>query len=411
MRQYLLLALAGASALAFGAPAVAAEAPSNAGQLLLEARTRYEFYDPDGVDAEALTTRLRLGWRQPISETLSGLIEMEAVGALVDDYADGVHAKPGRAVIQDPETVELNRAVLEWRPSARLGVDVGRQRIVFGNARFVGNSGWRQNEQTFDAIKLTAKPTKTVTLTYAYADRVRRPLGHKSTQGVWRGDAHMVQAEGDLGAIGKASAYAILLDFDNAAAQSSQTFGVRLAGARVLRPGLSGTWELEHARQKDWGNNPQRFSLDYDLASVGAKTAKSTVSLNLERLEGDGVHAFQTPLGSLHGFQGWSDVIGATPAKGVRDVFLRGAHTFDFKTSAGKQSLKLSGEAHDFDTTSAAWTWAARSTPRCRPRWLRAGPSSWAWRGSKPRPRPIPTPRAPGRPWSSSSDAQPGGRR
>jgi hypothetical protein len=346
MRQHVLLALAGASALAFGAPAIAADAPTNSGQLLLEARTRYELYDPDGADAEAITTRIRLGWRQPIAKTLTGLIEMEAVGALEDAYADGVHARPGKAVIQDPEGVELNRAVIEWRPNPKLGLDVGRQRIILGNARFVGNGGWRQNEQTFDAIKLTAKPTKAVTVTYAYVDRVRRSLGHKSPQGVWRGDAHLIQAESDLGAIGKASAYAFLLDFDNAATQSSKTFGVRLAGARGLRPGLSGTWELEHANQKDWGNNPQRYSVDYDLVSTGLKTAKSAVSLNLERLEGDGVHAFQTPLATLHPFQGLSDVIGATPAKGVRDVFLRGATTV-----GTKQPLKLGGEAHDFNTT------------------------------------------------------------
>ena len=346
MRQHVLLALAGVSALAFAASARAAEAPAQTGQLLLEARTRYELYDPDGPDAEAVTTRLRLGWRQPLAKTLTALIEMEAVGALVDDYADGVHAKPGKATITDPETVELNRAALEWRPTAVLGVDVGRQRIVLGNARFVGNSGRRQNEQTFDAVNLTAKPAKSVTLTYAYADRVRRPLGRKSSQGVWRGDAHMLQAEADLGVVGKGTAYAVLLDFDNAASQSSKTFGARLAGARVLRPGLSGTWELEHAHQTAWGGNPQSFSLDYDAAALGLKTTRSTLSLNLERLEGDGVHAFQTPLGSLHGFQGLSDVIGATPAKGVRDAFLRGTTTLGVK-----QPLKLTGEAHDFDTT------------------------------------------------------------
>lgn len=346
MRQHVLLALAGVSALAFAASARAAEAPTRTGQLLLEARTRYELYDPDGPDAEAVTMRLRLGWRQPLAKSLTALIEMEAVGALVDDYADGVHAKPGKATITDPETVELNRAALEWRPTAALGVDVGRQRIILGNARFVGNSGWRQNEQTFDAVKLTAKPAKSVTLTYAYADRVRRPLGRKSSQGVWRGDVHMLQAEADLGALGKGTAYALLLDLDNAPTQSSKTFGARLAGAHALRPGLSGTWELEHAHQVDWKSNPRNFSLNYDAASLGLKTARSAISANLERLQGDGVNAFQTPLASLHGFQGLSDVIGATPAKGVRDAFLRGTTTIGVK-----QPLKLTGEAHDFDTT------------------------------------------------------------
>lgn len=345
MRHSYLLAAASLGALALGAPIVAQAAPIP-GKLILETRVRYESYDPDGPDAQAATERLRVGWRAPLSKTFTGLVELEAVGAFNDGYADGVHAAPGKAVISDPKTIELNRAAIEWRPSERLGLDVGRQRLVLGNARFVGNSPWRQNEQTFDAIKLVAKPAKAVTLTYAYADRVRRPLGHKSTQGVWRGDVHVVQAEGDMGAAGKASAYAVLIDLNNAATQSSRTLGVRWTGSHPLKPGLSGTWELEYAHQDDYGANPQSFSLDYGLASAGLKTAKSSLSANLERLEGDGVHAFQTPLASLHGFQGWSDVIGATPAKGVRDVFVRGV------TSLGaKQPVKLTGEAHSFDTS------------------------------------------------------------
>ena len=29
---------------------------------------------------------------------------------------------------------------------------IGRQNIVLDNARFIGNVGWRLNEQTFDAL-------------------------------------------------------------------------------------------------------------------------------------------------------------------------------------------------------------------------------------------------------------------
>lgn len=166
---------------------------------------------------------------------------------------------------------------------------------------------------------------------------------------MWRGDVHLAQVETDLGAVGKASVFGLLTDFDSAASQSTQTLGVRLTGARKLGPGLSTTWELEHAHQVDHGANPKSFSLGYDQASVGLKTERSQAALVVERLEGDGVQAFQTPLGSLHGFQGWSDVIGVTPVTGVRDIFLRGAHSF-----AAPFALKLSGELHQFDTTVAS---------------------------------------------------------
>ena len=58
--------------------------------------------------------------------------------------------------------------------------------------------------------------------------------------------------------------------------------------------------------------------------------------------------AFQTPLATGHGFQGWSDVIAATPAIGVRDLYLRAQATaplFD-------RSLKITGEAHDFTSSN-----------------------------------------------------------
>ena len=339
---------AGLAALAFAAPAAAVAAPA-AGQIILESRLRYESYSPTGPDATALTERLRLGWRSPTFSGVSLLIEGEAVGAIDDNYADGVHPNPGHAAIPDPETTELNRAQLEWKPNAKFDLIAGRQRIILGNARFVGNSGWRQNEQTFDAAKVVVSPSKTVTLTYAYIDKVRRTIGHHSAQGVWRGEGHVAQAEGDLGALGHGSAYAILLDIDNAAAQSSKTFGARLTGARPVSQGVAATWEVEYARQYDWGNNPQDFGLSYHLLSAGLKTKTANAAIAWERLGSDGIHGFQTPLGSLHGFQGLSDVIGATPSKGVDDIFVRAGATVKVV-----HPVKLTGEVHDFRTVKGS---------------------------------------------------------
>ena len=43
-------------------------------------------------------------------------------------------------------------------------VTLGRQRIVLDDHRFVGNVGWRQNEQTFDAIRVVNKSVPHLTL-------------------------------------------------------------------------------------------------------------------------------------------------------------------------------------------------------------------------------------------------------
>lgn len=327
---------------AFAPAAAFAEAPS-AGRLILDSRTRLESFDQGGLDATAFTTRLRMGWLTPTRMGVSGLIEAEAVAVLGGAYADGVEPDPTHAVIPDPEVMELNRAQLSWAMSTTADLTAGRQRIIFDNARFVGSSGWRQNEQTFDAAIFSMKPSSKATLSYAYAWRVNRSLGRDHPQGVWRGDLHLVNADVMLPSA-RLTGYGYFLDLANAKSQSSATVGLRLTGERPVI-GVKAMWEAEYARQSDWGNAPSDFTLDYVAVSVGLKTQRSSASLVYEWLDGDGRRGFQTPLASLHGFQGWSDVIGATPPTGVADAYLRGTTAID----AGR-AVKLSGELHDFRT-------------------------------------------------------------
>jgi len=334
-----LLAFTALAAMATPAAAAAADAP----KLIVDWRTRYETYDASGKDAEALTTRLRLGLETPAYSGFSALIEGEAIGALVDDYADGIRPRPHDAVIPDAEEVELNRAQVTWTASPAFTAVVGRQRLVLGNARFVGNSGWRQNEQTFDAAKVVWAPAKPLSLTYAYIDDVRRTSGRDHPQGVWRSDSHLLQADLTLTPQVKAAAYAYRLDFTNVPAQSNATTGVRIVGKTPLRPDLAVTWEAEYARQTDYAANPSNYAADYGLLAAGLAGPDWTAGLGAEQLGGDGRNSFQTPLASLHGFQGWADVIGATPTDGLRDLYLRGSRTF-----AGVRPVKLAGELHDF---------------------------------------------------------------
>lgn len=328
---------------------VVAQAADGAPRLLVDMRTRFEAFDTGASDAEALTTRVRLGVETPVRAGVSGLIEWEAVGALVDDYADGVRARPWDAVIPDPEIFELNRAQVAWAPSRSFSAVLGRQRLVLNNGRFVGPSGWRQNEQTFDAAKLVWSPSPPLHLTYVYVDNVRRTTGRDHPQGVFRSDSHLVQGDLALAKSAKLSAYAYLLDFTNAPGQSSATTGVRLAGKRPVAHGVTADWELEYARQTDFADNPADFRVDYGFAAAGLSGANWSAGLVVEQLGGSGGNSFQTPIATLHPFQGWSDVIGATPATGLRDVYLRGARTL-----ATKPPVKLSGEIHDFrDDTGA----------------------------------------------------------
>ncbi|MES2835318.1 MAG: hypothetical protein V4707_11480 [Pseudomonadota bacterium] len=298
----------------------AAVVSTRSGEILFESRLRYEGVSQDGLDdALALTVRARLGWQSPERSGFRLLVEGEAVGALIDNYNDTIHGPPTYPVVADPEAFELNRLQVAWTGLPGTEVVLGRQRIVLDTARFVGNVGFRQNEQTFDAVKVTTRAFEPLTVTYAWIDRVHRVFGDDSPVGEWRSDSHLIHVEAPTPA-GKVTAYGYLLDFSNAAAQSSATWGARLEGSRDLSPDWSALYSAEYARQSEYGANPARFDLDYGLVSVGLKRGPFTAILALERLDGNGVQAFQTPLATLHAFQGWADVFLTTPRDGLRDV-------------------------------------------------------------------------------------------
>lgn len=332
------------AALAFPSLAAAADAPP--GDIILDARLRYESVSQDGFakDAQALTLRTRLGYETPAWRGFKALAEVENVTALDEGYNSTTNGKIGYPVVADPEVTELNRAQISWT-GKQADVVVGRQRIILGNARFIGNVGFRQNEQTYDALKAAIRPTKDLTVTYAYVDRIHRVFGHHSVQGEWDSDSHLVQAELKT-AVGQLAGYGYLLDFDNAPTQSNATWGARLAGSRPLRPGLAVTYEAEFARQTDYRNSPTEFRLDYLDLGVGLKGPAHWATVGLERLDGDGRRGFQTPLATLFAYQGWADVFLTTPPGGVRDLNLRAGTTI--KMGPKSLPVKLQAAAHDF---------------------------------------------------------------
>jgi len=289
--------------------AIAAEGQ---GDWIIDTRLRYEFVDQDGFadEARALTLRARLGYETPAWEGFKALVEVEGVAALSDDYNSTTNGNVGYPTVLDPEAAELNRAQISWT-GERTSLVVGRQRVILGNARFVGNVGFRQNEQTFDAARVAFKVTPATTVTWIYIDRVQRILGDDSPQGEWDSDSHLVQLETKT-PLGQLTAYGYLLDFETAPLQSSATWGARLTGARPLTSGPSITWEVEYARQSDYGSNPVDFDLDYLALSAGLKKDARYVSVGLERLDGNGARGFGTPLATLHAFNGWADVFLAT---------------------------------------------------------------------------------------------------
>lgn len=317
------------------------------GTLIFNTRVRSESVDQQGFasNANALTARVQLGWQSAPVGAFRFLVEGETTYAAIADYNSTVNGKATYPVIADPQSGELNRLQVIWTGLAKTQVTVGRQTLVLDNARFIGDSAFRQTEQTFDGVRLTTTAIAPVTLTYAYIGRVNRVFGNKSAQGHWDGAVNVLNIAAKT-PIGSLSVYDYLLDFDNAPTQSNATLGGRLTGERPASQSVAVTYGAEWARQTDYGRNPGHFSLAYNSFSLGLKTGALALSVNREHLGSDGSHAFQTPLATLHPFQGWADVFLTTPAQGLNDTFAAGNWTVKLKGPV--QSLKATIAYHDF---------------------------------------------------------------
>jgi hypothetical protein len=322
-----------------------AQTPPEQDDWIFDSRLRYESVSQDGLDdAEALTARVRLGYETRAWRGWRALAEVEGVSQLTDNFNDTVNGHTIYAVVADPEAFELNRLQLAWSHDRGRSAVVGRQRITLGNARFVGNVGFRQNEQTFDAVRASTRVRERATLTYIYVDRVRRIFGDDSPQGEWDSDSHIAYADINL-PLGRLSVYGLALDFQEAPAQSSQTYGARWQNEWEVgpyRPYLA----FEAATQSEHGDNPGAFELGYQAAELGVRRGSWNVGLGGERLEGDDTRGFATPLATLHAFQGWADVFLTTPPDGIRDLYANAA----FTTPAwpGEQPVTFSIAYHDF---------------------------------------------------------------
>ena len=76
------------------------------------------------------------------------------------------------------------------------------------------------------------------------------------------------------------------------------------------------------AYQADHADNPADFDHWYYRIEPGIAYGKAKVRLGYEVLEGDGTTAFQTPLATLHKFNGLTDQFLTTPPDGLEDLYL-----------------------------------------------------------------------------------------
>ena len=301
---------------------------------IVEGRLRYEGVDQPAVDADALTLRLRAGAEIKM-HSLSILAEAEGTLGLVNRYnafpfaAASDQRRPQYGTVPDPMNVDLNRIQLQYR-FRHSTFTLGRQRINLDDQRWVGSVAWRQNEQTFDAVRGEAK-IGPVTLDGTYA------IGQRTIFGIDAGPRQSYQGAFFFAVAGvkagpaNLKGFAYLIDYDEGffAANSSKTFGLRATAAIPF----AAAWKLSlagsYARQSDYGSNPFDYAADYIAAEAGVGFKGLTASAGYERLGSNNGRALQTPMATLHKFNGWADMFLTTPAAGLQDYYGGLAYKFD----------------------------------------------------------------------------------
>ena len=314
-------------------------------------RYRYEnvsddFFEKDG---RASTLRTTAFYRSARFHGLGFFLEFEDVSDLglsnehnnlgAGDSWNGVLDRP---VILDPPGTEINQVYAAYNGLPETEFLVGRQEINLGDQRYVGAVAWRQNHQSFDAVRIDQKSIPHTRLTYAYVDNASRINGANQGMGT-----NLFDAEVTVGGAGRLTPYYYSIDFDSPTVltPSTATYGLRWQGE--WKPG--GSWSfpyhVELAQQDDTGDNPTTIDADYLRLELSGKRKMLSIFAGYEVLGGsldDG--RFTTPLATLHKFNGWADRFVVTPPNGLEDLYLGAGGNWE------GVSLKLI--YHDFGSDS-----------------------------------------------------------
>jgi hypothetical protein len=282
---------------------------------LIDVRLRYEFADIDGLDpAHGLTIRERIGFKTKAWNGFSLLAEGEFTQSAIDDYHGGAPGvdpfDPRNSVIADPDNEEINQAYLQYA-GFDTTVKLGRQRIIYDNAAFIGNVGWRQNEQTYDAVSLMNTSVPGLTLNYAYIDQVNRVFGEDAT-GIFENapaEIHLLNAS-YAGIKGLTlGGYMYLMEFEDAGSTGwdNDTFGISAKGSLA---GLALYGELAYQDKAGPLNNEEGL---YAHVTATKTFGAQTLTFGIEHLDA----GVQTPLATLHAFNGFADATDARRLAGT----------------------------------------------------------------------------------------------
>ncbi len=318
----------------------------------LEIRPRWENAQIEGNSlktANGLIFRIRVGTELINLASIEGLslfFEPWVVTAPLKDYSP---EKSGYDLIADPVQTRINQVYIGYR-SENFKVKVGRQEITFDNHRFIGNVGWRQMAQTYDALRADFKPLHGLDINIVYIGAKTGVTDIKAGEGApWVfaphntfigedtpvNDSLLLRANYTFSPLQTdITFYSYLLN------GMHDTYGIKLNGKPKFYDRIVFNFWGEVAYQRDPSltsheNQKQNIEALYYYISVKPSYKTSLgdffIEVGYEFLEGadEGeTRGFTTPLATLHGHNGWADAFlrytGESNTYGLRDFRVGG---------------------------------------------------------------------------------------
>lgn len=318
------------------------------GHPTLQFRLRYEHVDlaNKAEEANAWTLRTLAGWKTLPWHDVSLTAQLINLTHLSNEFYDNDQGR-GRAspypTVQDPALTDINQLYLDYTGVPQTRVRLGRQIVQLDNVRFVGDVIFRQDSQVFNGVSVLNTTLPDIELYGAYFSRLRQ-----TTTRYLDTDIGILHAAWKYAPTESLTGYGYFQDQANTgqktgfADNSNRILGLRADGSHPVDPQWKILYTAEYAKQDHYQDGDNRIDAHYQRLGGGANWNGWYLRLDRETLSSNhGLYGFQTPLATLHPFQGWADVLTTTPKDGVRDTYISfGGKLLD---------VALSSEWHRFD--------------------------------------------------------------
>lgn len=309
------------------------------GKVNVDVRLRYEQVDQSSLPDQSFapTIRTRVGYTTAPLYGFKAMVEGVNVSDIGPEHnynAAGSNGQGTRPVVADPPLTRLDQAWLAYSYTNLFTTKFGQQVINLDNQRFVGNVGWRQNMQTFDAVTVGSEPVEKLNLSYGYIWDVHRVFGNvdglPNANKDFDSSSHLFNVSYSGWKYGRFVGYSYLLDLSNAAGNNNScaTYGGYFAGAAPINDKVAVDYRAEYAYQTDYAKSTLNYNASYYNFEGGLSVKPVAFGGGYEVLgsgsnsgAGGGRASFRTPLATLHAFNGWDDVFLTTPANGLRDIY------------------------------------------------------------------------------------------